>query len=55
LPSLKPRAPYTMSMVRAVLRSFSALYGDRHARHDIRINSLLPGYCENVNLSEFAR
>ncbi len=30
-------------------------YGDRYARHNIRMNNLLPGFCENVNLSEFAR
>ena len=37
------------------MHSFSKLYGDRYARHNIRMNNLLPGFCENVNLSEFAR
>ncbi len=44
-----------MSMLCAALHSFSKLYGDRYARHNIRMNNLLPGFCENVNLSEFAR
>jgi len=44
-----------MSMVRAALHNFSKLYGDRYARYNIRMNNLLPGFCENVNLSEFAR
>ncbi len=53
--TIEPRAPYPMSMVRGALHSFSKLYGDRYARHNIRMNNLLPGFCENVNLSEFAR
>ena len=42
-------------MLGAALHSFSKLYGDRYARYNIRMNNLLPGFCENVNLSEFAR
>ena len=53
--AIEPRAPYPMSMLRASLHSFSKLYGDRYARHNIRMNNLLPGFCENVNLSDFAR
>lgn len=53
--TIEPRAPYPMSMLRGALHSFSKLYGDRYARHNIRMNNLLPGFCENVNLSEFAR
>ncbi len=53
--TIEPRAPYPMSMLRATLHSFSKLYGDRYARYNIRMNNLLPGFCENVNLSEFAR
>ena len=53
--TIEPRAPYPMSMLRAALHSFSKLYGDRYARYNIRMNNLLPGFCENVNLSELAR
>ena len=53
--TVEPRAPYPMSMLRAALHSFAKLYGDRYARYNIRMNNLLPGFCENVNLSEFAR
>ena len=53
--TVEPRAPYPMSMLRGALHSFSKLYGDRYARHNIRMNNLMPGFCENVNLSEFAR
>ena len=44
-----------MSMLRGALHSFAKLYGDRYARHNIRMNNLMPGFCENVNLTEFAR
>lgn len=53
--TVEPRAPYPMSMLRGALHSFSKLYGDRYARHNIRMNNLMPGFCENVNLSENAR
>lgn len=52
--ALEPRASYPMSMLRPALHSFAKLYGDRYARHNIRMNNLLPGMCENMNLSEFA-
>lgn len=52
--TVEPRAPYPMSMLRAALHSFTKLYADRYARHNIRMNNLMPGFCENVNLSEFA-
>lgn len=53
--AVEPRAPYPMSMLRGTLHSFAKLYGDRYARHNIRMNNLMPGFCENVNLSERAR
>ena len=53
--AVEPRAPYPMSMLRGALHSFAKLYGDRYARYNIRMNNLMPGFCENVNLSEFAR
>lgn len=53
--TVEPRAPYPMSMLRGALHSFSKLFGDRYARHNINMNNLMPGFCENVNLSEFAQ
>jgi NAD(P)-dependent dehydrogenase (short-subunit alcohol dehydrogenase family) len=53
--TIEPRAQYPMSMLRGALHSFSKLYGDRYARHNIRMTNLLPGFCENVSLTEFAR
>ena len=53
--TVEPRAPYPMSMLRGALHSFSKLFGDRYARHNINMNNLMPGFCENVNLSEIAR
>lgn len=53
--TVEPKAPYPMSMLRGALHSFAKLYGDRYARHNINMNNLMPGFCENVNLSENAR
>lgn len=53
--TVEPRAPYPMSMLRGALHSFSKMFGDRYARHNINMNNLMPGFCENVNLSEFAQ
>ncbi len=53
--TVEPRAAYPMSMLRGALHSFAKLFGDRYARCNIRMNNLMPGFCENVNLSEFAR
>ena len=53
--AVEPRAPYPMSMLRGTLHAFTKLYGDRYGRHNISMNNLMPGFCENVNLSEAAR
>lgn len=53
--AVEPRAPYPMSMLRGTLHSFAKLFADRYARHNISMNNLMPGFCENVNLSESAR
>ena len=53
--TIEPRAPYPMSTLRGALHSFSKLFGDRYARCNIRMNNLLAGFCENVNLSEGVR
>lgn len=53
--TVEPRAPYPMSMLRGALHSFAKLHGDRYARYNINMNNLMPGFCENVNLSEQAR
>lgn len=53
--AVEPRAPYPMSMLRGALHSFAKLFGDRYARYNICMNNLMPGFCENVNLSDLAR
>jgi NAD(P)-dependent dehydrogenase (short-subunit alcohol dehydrogenase family) len=49
--ALEPRQPYPMSVLRAALHGFTKLYADRYARHNVRMNNLLPGFCENVNFT----
>jgi NAD(P)-dependent dehydrogenase (short-subunit alcohol dehydrogenase family) len=53
--TVEPRAPYPMSMLRGALHNFGKMYGDRYARYNIRMNSLMPGFCENVKLSPEAQ
>ncbi len=52
--AVEPRSPYPMSALRGALHSFTKMYADRYARHNIRMNNLMPGFCENVNLSDRA-
>ena len=54
--SLEPRAGYPqMSVLRGALHGFTKLYADRYAREGIRMNNVLPGYCENVAMTDGAR
>jgi len=49
--ALEPRQPYPMSVLRSALHGFTKLFADRYARHNVRMNNLLPGFCENVNFT----
>jgi NAD(P)-dependent dehydrogenase (short-subunit alcohol dehydrogenase family) len=49
--ALEPRQPYPMSVLRSALHGFTKLYADRYARDNVRMNNLLPGFCENVNFT----
>ena len=40
-----------MSVLRGALHGFTKLFADRYARDNIRMNDLLPGFCENVNFT----
>jgi NAD(P)-dependent dehydrogenase (short-subunit alcohol dehydrogenase family) len=51
LTALEPRQPYPMSVLRSALHGFTKLYADRYARDNVRMNNLLPGFCENVNFT----
>ncbi len=52
--TVEPRSPYPMSALRGALHAFTKMYTDHYARHNIRMNNLMPGFCENVNLSDRA-
>jgi NAD(P)-dependent dehydrogenase (short-subunit alcohol dehydrogenase family) len=52
----EPRPGYAqMSVLRATLHGFTKLFADKYARHNVRMNNVMPGYCENVVMSEAAR
>jgi NAD(P)-dependent dehydrogenase (short-subunit alcohol dehydrogenase family) len=51
----EPRPGYSqMSVLRAALHGFTKLFADKYARHGVRMNNVLPGYCENVPMAEAA-
>ena len=51
----EPRSGYAqMSVLRASLHGFAKLFADRYARHNVRMNNVMPGYCENVPMSDAA-
>jgi len=51
----EPRPGYSqMSVLRAALHGFTKLFADKYARHNVRMNNVMPGYCENVPMSDGA-
>jgi NAD(P)-dependent dehydrogenase (short-subunit alcohol dehydrogenase family) len=52
LNAVEPRAQYPMSALRGALHAFVKAYADRYAPNNVRMNALMPGFCENVNLSK---
>ncbi len=52
--ALEPRPMYPMSLLRGALHVFTKNYADRYARDNVRMNNLLPGFVENVELTEKA-
>ncbi|MDX1425717.1 MAG: SDR family oxidoreductase [Kiloniellales bacterium] len=53
--AVEPRPMYPMSALRGALHVFVKAYADRYARDKVRMNAVMPGFCENVALSEDAR
>ena len=37
-----------------MLHGFTKLFADKYARHNVRMNNVMPGYCENVAMSDAA-
>jgi NAD(P)-dependent dehydrogenase (short-subunit alcohol dehydrogenase family) len=51
----EPRPGYSqMSVLRGALHGFTKLFADKYARHNVRMNNVMPGYCENVAMSDTA-
>lgn len=52
---IEPRPGYPqMSVLRAALHGFTKLFADKYGRANIRMNNVLPGYCENVTMAPSA-
>jgi NAD(P)-dependent dehydrogenase (short-subunit alcohol dehydrogenase family) len=55
LNATEPRPGYAqMSVLRAALHGFTKLFADKYAQQNVRMNNILPGYCENVAMSDSA-
>jgi NAD(P)-dependent dehydrogenase (short-subunit alcohol dehydrogenase family) len=51
----EPRLGYAqMSVLRAALHGFAKLVTDKYVRHNVRMNNVMPGYCENVAMLDAA-
>lgn len=54
--AVEPRPGYPqMSVLRGALHGFTKLFADRYGPENIRMNNVLPGFCENVEMSDDAR
>src|SRR5262249_38513744 len=52
LNATEPRPGYAqMSVLRAALHGFTKLFADKYAPQNVRMNNVMPGYCENVGMS----
>lgn len=53
---IEPRPGYPqMSVLRGALHGFTKLFADKYGQNNIRMNNVLPGYCENVAMTDDAR
>jgi len=53
---IEPRPGYPqMSVLRGALHGFTKLFADKYGQNNIRMNNVLPGYCENVAMTDAAR
>jgi NAD(P)-dependent dehydrogenase (short-subunit alcohol dehydrogenase family) len=52
LNATEPRPGYAqMSVLRAALHGFTKLFADKYAQDNVRMNNVMPGYCENVAMT----
>jgi NAD(P)-dependent dehydrogenase (short-subunit alcohol dehydrogenase family) len=53
---IEPRPGYPqMSVLRGALHGFTKLFADKYGQNNIRMNNVLPGFCENVPMTDAAR
>jgi len=55
LNATEPRPGYAqMSVLRGALHGFTKLFADKYASAKVRMNNVMPGYCENVEMTDAA-
>ncbi|MEX2295806.1 MAG: SDR family oxidoreductase [Dongiaceae bacterium] len=52
--AIEPQGNFPLSTLRAALHGFTKLFADRYARDHVRMNNLLPGFAENIDLTDAA-
>lgn len=52
--AVEPRARYPMSIIRMAMHGFTKLYADRYGRAGIRINNVMPGFVDNLQVPDEA-
>ncbi|MEX0807440.1 MAG: SDR family oxidoreductase [Dongiaceae bacterium] len=52
--AIEPQSNFPLSTLRAALHGFTKLFADRYARDHVRMNNLLPGFAENIDLTDAA-
>jgi len=49
--AVQPRILFPTSPMRLAVHGFTKLYADRYGRHGIRMNTVLPGFLENIEIA----
>lgn len=52
--AIEPQMNFPLSALRAALHGFTKLFADRYAKHNIRMNDVLPGFLDNTTLTAAA-
>ena len=52
--ALEPQMNFPLSALRSALHGFTKLFADRYAKHNIRMNDVLPGFLDNTSLTDNA-
>lgn len=52
--AVEPQGNFPLSSVRAALHGFTKLFADRYAKYNLRMNNIVPGFVDNIDLTDAA-